>query len=379
MLGIFLGFLLAFLCAFFSLHPNFVFPFASENFVFQTDAIASISFLICFSAFSLFTNIFFIPDSASMASILPMQHMVLNGKAKKIFLILSESFLVTGIISFALHPIFNVFYQFFVQFSLSKSAYFIAFLAIIFILSEKSARKMVLAFFIWIFSGLLGVIIFNHCNISNPTLPLLSGFFGLGTIFISNEKSIEIPKQKQVECIHINPLVYLAGNVVGWTSLVFPSVGLAPALLIFSLFKLKNETFLALMSSASLSGVIYSVILAYDFGTIRNGAVFYIFNSFPWVSDIFIFSVSLASVAIVVLFINIFSDNVINFLANVDVSRVYLVSSSLIILGVYLQSGTLGLLVMSAALSLSIFSFSNGVKRTHCLASLIIPVMLTYL
>lgn len=380
MFGILIGFLFAILFAIFSLHPNILLPIIELYFSpDMNSALFIISFFTAFSIFSFLANLLFIPDLNSVVSILPAHRMIINKKAKKLFLILSESTLFSTIFSFAFLPIFSQFYSVARSFLIDKMALVLITFSILFLFSEKKPKKILAAISIWFFAGILGLLVFRYITIQNPLAPLLCGFFGLSTIFLSNKNNFEMPAQEEFNKIDSKPLNYIFGNFLGAVSLLFPGAGMAPIIILLSISKMNAENFLSIIYSATIASTLYSFFLGYEFNLVRNGTIYHLLAHFPTLDFSTIIATIIISISASLIFILLFSNNIINFLSNVDIKKIYLVASTMMVTSVYIQSGAIGLLVMVTALSLSISAALMGVKRTNCLAALIIPTILIYM
>jgi len=255
-----IGLILGFLSGILSIHINTLLAVLSPFF---SQDLSTILFVVSLSTasavFSFLPTLFLIQDAYSMIGVLPVQKMVLKGKANKVILLFSYSFLLSLLFSMAFLPILSKFIYFLD--SLDVKAPVILIVSFLLILSEKSVKKMVYAGFVWLFVGAFGVFVFGFLGLKEPIFPVLSGFFGLSTAILSINQNIDIPKQEKIENIDLNIFYPFFGSVLGALSVVLPGFGISQVVLLFSLFKLNTEKMLALLSSASLSNFIYSFVV----------------------------------------------------------------------------------------------------------------------
>ena len=69
------------------------------------------------------------------------------------------------------------------------------FVVVFMILKEIGFRKKSWAFYLFLLSGVLGLLVLNMPNLRQPLFPLLSGLFGTSTLVLSLNQNVKIPKQ----------------------------------------------------------------------------------------------------------------------------------------------------------------------------------------
>jgi putative membrane protein len=217
---------------------------------------------------------------------------------------------------------------------------------------------------------------------------LLSGFFGISALLLSlNEKNI-IPEQKITDSITI-PKKGLFKSIIGATvsgSLtgIFPGLGPAQAAIIALQFlgHMSAHSFLILLGGISTVNFIFSLATFYAINKARNGAVVAIGEFIPSLSrnDLILLLAVALIVAGISTYIALWCSKV--FAKNITKINYQKLVTSVICIIVLLTlffSGWKGLLILATSTAIGLIAPLVGVKRSHAMGCLLLPVIFFYL
>jgi len=212
------------------------------------------------------------PDSDSVLAVLPGHRMLLRGRgyeAVKLTAMGSFWSLVLVILMTPLLLIMMVKLQPILQ---RWIGWLLIVVVIWMVLGE---RKKFLAAFVFLLSGVLGLVVLN-LDLSQPLFPMLSGLFGLSTLIMSVNQKVKIPEQIIQKKLTLGKkqlfssvgVASLVGSLVGF----FPGLGSAQAAVVGSQL-LRKGNFLVLVGGVNTANMIASLITFYALDRARNGAI----------------------------------------------------------------------------------------------------------
>lgn len=360
MIEIILGIVVSLVAVLFSFYPN------SITSIFSNLLPSNLSltlFAIAFSSasvvFSFISNFLFIQDQNSLIGVLPAQRMFLNKKGNKLILLLAFSLLSSLLFSILVLTFFepiSVALRLFFRENLT----FYILTVLLFVLSERKPKKIFFASLVWVFVGFFGVVC-DHLPIPDAKFPLLAGLFGLSTLFLSFENNITIPKQNETEEINLSYYPIL-GSLLGFLASLMPGFGVSLAVIAASIAKLKTEDFCMLLPAAVLSNYMLSSTLAET-----------------QLETNFLFTTIFVSVSLAILVMLLTSNYILRFVSSIDSQKLYLSIAVLTISTTFVQTGVTGLLVLATSAAIGVSVSLLKIKRSHCLAALIIPSLFYYL
>jgi putative membrane protein len=332
-------------------------------------------------------SIFFgAPNSDTVLSVLPGHRLLLKGEG---YFALRET-VVGGIISFLIGLPFLLFFSWFLINWLDSLKLFVAPVLLIItswlILSEVELKKVVWAAFVFICSGVLGIISLNTFIVKDPLFPLLGGFFGVSMLLFSLGNRGVVPDQK----IGGDFELFSFGNLaLGFVSLfassmmvLFPSLGPTQSATVAQavLRKSSHQKFLNVMGGINTLDVLFTLVMLYLVGSARSGVLVVVQQLFEISFEVFI-------VMLLSMFIGLGFGVLVCLYIGKRVSKIVsrinynLVSISMIIfLGILaiLLSGFLGLFLMSISTAIGVVSQNVGVKKVHAMGVLTIPTILNF-
>tara|TARA_Y100000310_G_C20631392_1_gene788836 strand:+ start:516 stop:1727 length:1212 start_codon:yes stop_codon:yes gene_type:complete len=324
------------------------------------------------------------PDAAMALSVLPGHQLLLEGKgyeAVKLTVIgsLMSLFVVLLIIPLMV-PLVPIIYEFIQPFI----GYILIFVVVYMIWKEGSFLKKGWALFLFLLTGLLGLVVFNIPNLGQPLFPLLSGLFGVSALVLSLNQNVKIPEQKVSETIFVPHgkkakavgAAVFSGSLTG----LFPGLGSAQAAIIGMQLvgDIGNYAFMILIGGINTVNFVFSLVTLYTLQKARNGAVVAVLE--------IVKSISLAEL-VVLLLVALIAGCIAAFLA-LKISKIfakYIVKVnyrilcyciiSLIALMSFLFGRFLGLFILIVSTFVGLIAPIVGVKRSNAMGCLLLPVI----
>jgi len=323
-------------------------------------------------------------------SVLPGHKLLLRGQGHKAVIITSLGCLSGILIFLILAPLFIITLPIIYPY-IQRIMHIILILASLFLITrEKGIYKKVLAFFVFILSGFLGIAVLNNPIIKEPLLPLLTGLFGASSLIISIKQKTIIPSQqidnlKNLGFSKISFLKTMFASIIASPLPSFlPGMGSSQAALIGTEIQGKSneKEFLFLISSINVVVMAFSFITLYTINKTRTGSAAAISKLLPALSfkDLLLILTAITITGILVFFLSIkISKLFAKYLHKMNYSKIS--TGILIILtGVsFLFSGWLGLLVLISSTSLGIFAILTEVKKIMLMGCLMMPTILFYI
>jgi putative membrane protein len=340
-------------------------------------------FIVCLSISNIFIefipSIFLgCPDTENQLSILPGHEMLKQGRGYEAVKLTSLGAVYGAIIllllfipfSFILSKIYPL---------LSPLMFWILFsVFVILILLDK---KRILSIFIFLISGLLGILILN-LEINEPLLPLFTGLFGCSTLIISLKDKIKIPIQKItipkikkrrliISSLFISPICgFLPGLGSGQSSI-----------LVNILAKTDRKGFLFLNGLTNILVMGFSFISLSVLAKTRTGSAVLIeslIGIYSW-KILFLFMICIFISSIICFFItDKLSKKFCKIITKIDYSLISIGILVLIFLLTLLFSGIIGIIILIASTLLGIYCSYLGVRKSNLMGCLLIPTMSYY-
>jgi len=248
------------------------------------------------------------------------------------------------------------------------------------IFTEK--RKFA-AFFAFILSGILGLIVLN-LGIREPLVPLLTGLFGASGVLLSIRSKTKIGKQKPGKKIEVNKLKpILASSIFSPLSLFFPALSSGQIAVIANRFSRSDKKeFLFMLGLINILAMSFSFLALFLISKTRTGSAAVIKNliGVPE-NNVFVLIVLIA------LFSGLFSFFIVKFLSKkfllilektnyTKVSYLVLVIISIV---TFFVSGLFGFLVLIVCAATGIYCIALGVSRINMMGCLLLPTIIFYL
>lgn len=327
------------------------------------------------------------PDADMALSVLPGHKLLLEGRgyeAVKLTVIGSFfSLLLVILIMPFLIPFVPLIYSF-----LQPYVGYILILVVLFmVLKESGLDSKFWGFYLFFLSGILGLLVLNMPNLSQPLFPMLSGLFGVSTLIVSLSQNVEVPKQRVTESIHLSfgkklralSAAVFSGSLTG----IFPGLGAAQASIIGMQLvgNIGNYGFMVLIGGINTVNFVFSLATFYTLQKARNGAIVAVMEIIKSINlnELIIFlSAALiagsAAVFLALYFTRIFS----KLISLVNYKIICISIISLISVLSFVFGGILGLIVLATSTFIGMLAPLIGVKRSHAMGCLLLPVILFF-
>jgi len=361
------------------IHPNqfFVLVVSFLPFLSQFPTQATLALVINIMVSNILLNyipaIFFsIPDPETVINILPGHRMVLEGKGlDALFISLTGAFFTLLGCATAL-PILLWFIPVLHEFVYPYLHFLLIGLTVWMVIMEKTWRERFLSLFLYLVSGIWGILCLNTPLISSEwaLFPTLTGMFGIAGLLMSMKEGIELPKQvlsKDVDTGNI-PKIVLSGLVAGLLIGVLPGAGESQAGVLVSEFTgLGQNEFLGTLSGINMGNAFFALVSLYSFGKVRSGAAAAIDDVIPEFGFnhlLFSVGVTLFSTGLSVLITWVIGKKSLEFLEKIDYKLASQIILGFTVIMVVWFTGFIGLFMMVVSTCLGLLPMLWGVKRT---------------
>ncbi len=327
------------------------------------------------------------PDADMALAVLPGHRLLMEGKgyeAVKLTVIGSLLSLIACVVLIPLMiPLAPLIYKLLQPYI----GYILIAIVLYMILIEKKIKKIFGSFIVFSLSGILGMIVLTMPNLKQPLFPLLSGLFGVSVLLISLNQKVLLPEQKITETISISKknkfkaisAAVFSGSLTG----LFPGLGAAQAAVIAMQFvgNIGMYAFMVLIGGINTVNFLFSLVTFYTLQKARNGAivaVMEIIKSISLTELIVLVAAALITGSIATYLALNLSKIFSRMINKVNYNMLIIGVISLIVLLVIILSSWTGLLILITSTSIGIIAPSLGVKRTHSMGCLLLPVILFF-
>ena len=218
------------------------------------------------------------PDESTAMAIMPTHRLLLEGKGfEAVKLATIGSFLGLLVVLIMLPAlilgvpwIFNNLKNYIGIILLAVAFYMIS--------REKGVKGKFWALFIFVISGILGILTFS-LDIKDPLFPMLSGMFGISMLLTSLSQKVRIPEQKisnelEIPRGELGKSIF-AGTISGTLVSIFPGMGPAQAAILGSglVGKTREYMYIVLIGAIGTVSMMLSLITLYTIDKARNGSI----------------------------------------------------------------------------------------------------------
>ena len=304
------------------------------------------------------------PDEASALSVLPAHRMLLEGKALEAFRLTISGGLLSGAIAVALSPVMGI----------ALGARWLVPPVLIFslIVMLGSSRRKLPTALVMLASAILGAAAFRE---SHGIPAILSGFFGVATLLFSLATRAKAPPQQLCSSTIPTTRSVVLGALAGWIAGIFPGISSSVAAAMVSP-RMRHKEFLALLGGTNTVYAIAAMMALPLLGRPRSGAAIAIAPSHP--SLPFLAGLSLSALAFSAFLAWVLSRGIVSSFNRIDYRLASMAALAIVII-LNSLSGLWPFLLMAAASAVGFAALHSGARRSACMASLIIPVLLYYL
>jgi len=347
--------------------------------------IAAMSVSHCF--FDFIPSVFFgaPDDSEAMLSCLPGHRMLLEGKALEAVKLSALGCLFGVCFSLLLSPIFVnfafrvwAFMPFLVPIALSGVLALMLF-------SEKGLRKKLFSIVVISLSGILGILFLDSSGSQNSLLALVSGFFAAsGLLWSLRSKPLICAQDKSALAFESSSLKFgFLGAVAGSLVALLPSISSSEASLSVSRLagEISSRSFLVMLGAISTANTVFGFFMLYFFEKTRNGSAVTLGQIVRLSQgELFeIIAVILFSAGIAFLLSGWIAGKFSSIIHKIDYSRASIAVLAFLAALVFIFSGFLGILAFLTASCIGIAAIASGIRRSSCMAFLMLPTLVFYL
>jgi putative membrane protein len=266
----------------------------------------------------------------------------------------------------------------------------------------NSVFGMLFATFVFILSGIFGIVIFevpvdSPIGLSSPVLfPALAGLFGTPTLLTSLATNPKIPNQTIKEPVltkktqKTSILSIITGSFGGILVSIIPGITSATGTVLSMNLRGesdKRQTIITL-SAVNTACAFFVVVMLFVILRSRSGATLAAMELImveEWTN--IIMPVNLNYLLITLLFggtLSYFLTLKVGKIfakrfANVPYALIVKLTITLVVILVLLFTGILGLLILIVATCIGLIPVNWGVRRSHCMGILLIPIMLYFM
>ncbi|MFQ6136397.1 MAG: tripartite tricarboxylate transporter permease [Candidatus Hydrothermarchaeales archaeon] len=330
--------------------------------------------------------VFGAPEESSILSVLPGHKLLLKGRGYDAIRLTVIGSLGATMIGCAVLPlgilVFPILY-----FYTRKVIHILLFLILSYMVyTEGGSNRKLSSVFVIIYSGILGILILNY-GILNPKyalFPTLTGLFGISTLLTSLRTQPHIPPQELTYSEESFRKGVLLGSLGGIFSGLLPSVGSSQIALMAQgiLGRGDDREFLVALGGINTSNAIYALLALYLIGNPRSGAsiaVEQIMGTITSADLLFMISVVLISSSFAVFITLKVAKVAVRNLEYIDYRKFTMGILVFLVVMILYLTRLKGLLIAITATAIGLICPFTGIKRSHCMAVLIIPTMMYFM
>ncbi len=321
------------------------------------------------------------PDAGTALSVLPGHRYLQEGRGVEAVELTVYGGLISSVISFASLPLLAVAVP--IVYGFLEEVMHLVLLGILGLMLARD-RNRVEAAAITGLSGFIGVLVLGSpvANTQYVLFPMFAGFFGVSVIAIALLQGSGVPEQGG--SLRTSFGLSLKGGVLGYiaglVSGFLPGLGASQsALLLKESVGAGRRDFLVAMGGITTADLFLSLAAMYVIGKPRSGAAVAMQQVMEWVGMrelVLVVGMAMVSVGAGAVVARRAAVSASDFLEGVDYRRMLHGVLGFIALGSYLLNGWFGLLVLITASATGVLAALKGVRRSYCMASLIIPTVL---
>ncbi|MBU1111685.1 MAG: tripartite tricarboxylate transporter permease [archaeon] len=326
------------------------------------------------------------PDEAQALSVLPGHKLLQRGEGHNAIVCTVIGSFGALLMGLGLFPVFILGMG--IIYPLIKAGIGYILIVVVAILIYRDKGKRLQSLYLFLISGVLGILVFSIPNMNQPLFPMLSGLFGFSIMLVSLVQKAVIPKQDFSIPLKLEAKGALkavtAASSVGFVAAFLPGFGNSQAaILASSIIKdAKEETFLTLVGGINTANMLISIGTAYALSKSRNGAILAIrqlLDNIDFTNMILFLLIAvivggIASVLAVVLS-KVFS----KFVSKVSYVKIILSIIVFVTVLTFIFDGFIGLIILITATAIGLTASYLGVGKNHLMGSLILPVSLYFI
>jgi len=254
------------------------------------------------------------------------------------------------------------------------------------VLREKTTDKKIIAGAVVALSAASGLALLNNSMFSQNLFVLVTGFFAVPTILLSLKEDTAIPKQKtRFRKINVSRTAksgFLA-TITAIMSALFPALGPNEMIFISSEFagKQSRAKYLLLNGGMAASSFLFSFTTLFFIGKARTGAAAFVGQATEMSTEslAFIMAAAIASCGIAALATEFIGKKAARETFKTDYRKINKTVLGFLLVLTIATSGIFGIIALASASATGLLAATGGIRRTACMAFLIVPTILLYL
>jgi putative membrane protein len=324
------------------------------------------------------------PDTDQVLNVLPGHKLLLEGKGFEAVKLTVIGSLLCLIFAIFLVPALIPFVGFIYPLLKTYIGIILLFVVVFMIVKDKNRVKNL---FLFLLTGVLGIIVLNMKNLNNPLFPLLSGLFGTSMLVVSLTQKVNIPKQEITETLKLKKKdlgkAIVGGSIAGTLTSFFPGLGPSQGAVIATQFlrNLGSHGFMILVGGLNTVNFILSLVTLLVIEKARNGAVIVI-KELASIDGktLLLFLGAVLITGGVATFLSMRLTRVFSRLFDyVDYFEVVQYVILLITVLVFWFSGFMGLFILVTATFVGMLATELDIARSHAMGCLLLPVLLFFM
>ncbi|MBD3355274.1 hypothetical protein GF361_04785 [Candidatus Woesearchaeota archaeon] len=329
------------------------------------------------------------PDADTALAVLPGHKLLMQGKGFEAVKLATIGSLLCLIGTIAIIPLLLPVVPAVYSFIQPYIGWILMAVVIFMILKEKSLNKQAWGVFVFLITGILGIIVLVGIpNMDQPLFPMLSGLFGISLLLISMFNKVKIPDQKISETIKLSKTnltkITGAGTFSGSLTALFPGLGAAQAAIIGSQLvgNIGEYSFIVLIGGINTVNFTFSLVTLYALEKARNGAVVAVMDILKSItfSELIVFlAAGLIAGGIATFLAMYLTRGFSKFITKINYQFICITVITLIVLLVFYFSSWVGLLVLIVSSFIGMLPSLTGVKKSLAMGCLLLPVILFFI
>ena len=326
------------------------------------------------------------PDAEKALAVLPGHRLLMEGKGFEAVKLTVIGAFFGLLITVLLAPLMIPFVPFIYNLIQPYIGYLLIVVVLFMTLREKGIKKL-WSLFIFLLSGILGLIVFSWPNLKQPLFPMLSGLFGISSLIISLSENVNIPKQIISEGIHVKlkerikaiSTSFFSGSLTG----LLPGLGAAEAAVIGMEIvpNISNYGFMILIGGIGTVNFLFGLVAFYTLDKARNGAIVALMQIVESISlnelVIYLFVAVIAGSISVFLALKI-TKVFANTIGKMNYNLLSIAVMAFISILVFLISGFAGFSILLVSTAIGLIAPLVGFKRSTAMGCLLLPVILYF-
>jgi len=330
--------------------------------------------------------VFGAPSTETFLSVLPGHRLLMEGKGLVAVRLTIAGGLFAGLGAMALAPVFVLFVEKGAGFLSTIMPFALALIIAAMAFGEKGLKKTGWATIVISFSGILGLLALRaSLPLKQPLFCLATGFFGASILIESILKRPVVAKQvtggffiEKAKIAKNSVLALFGGSLVS----LMPGIGASQAAFIVRnlVGKIKASDYLIILGGVNTANAVLSFFVLFAWQKTRTGAAAAIsqLGSFGMQELLLVSMACILGLGFGAIATNAVAGKAIRLVNAIDYRKVNGIILASVTGLVFVFSGALGIAFYLVAASIGILAINSKVKRSNCMAFLIVPTIASY-